>query len=128
MSSLRLWILVACGAFFAAGVGTGFVLSVRIQAPEERARLSDYERLFLSHFELTGARRETFSKILRAYDRDTAEIKSRHERTVHESMEGELERLARDYEQLVRDHVLTGEDRVRFDRLALGQPYTPTTN
>jgi len=128
VSSLRLWILVACAAFFAAGLGTGLVLSVQVVESDERGHLTDYERLFLSHFELSEPRREVFTKLLRAYDRDTAEIRSRHERTVHDSMEGELEQLARDYEELVRDHVLVGEDRERFDRLALGQPYSLTSN
>ena len=128
MSSLRLWVLASCAAFFAAGIGTGLLLSTRLQKPEERGRMADYERLFLSHFDLSGQRREAFTKILQAYERDTTEIRNRHERSVHDSMEGELEKLARDYEDLVRNHVLVGDDRERFDRLALGQPYSLTTN
>ena len=118
---LRLWIALLALTAFGAGTGAGLLWAQRLQ-PEDPRPFSDYEKLFLEQFDLGPSRVEVFRELLAAYANDLDLVERKHLASYRSSMEPDLTRLARDYSDLLRNHVLRGDDRLRFDALAQGQP------
>jgi len=127
--TLRIWVLVLASAFFAAGLGAGLLLALRLRPdPVPGRAFGDYERLFLERFELDAERRGVFRELLRTYERDLEDVRRKHLAAYRSSMEADLIKLSRDYGELVRDYVLVDGERAEFDLLAGGGAFPASTS
>lgn len=124
MKSVRIWILILAATSFLTGTAAGLLLAPGTRGEADRGHpFADYEQMFLDAFELDPVRRQALRQILVAYADELEDVRQRHLSAYMSSMEEELEALGRRCEGTIRDHLLVGSARDRFEECALGRPY-----
>ena len=117
MSDLRLWVTLLAAVSALAGLAGGMLLAEGGKPAAHSGPFADYERLFLSEFQLDAERAELLHQVLRNYHREIENAKQRHIDAYISAMEPELRRCALRYRDLVRNHVLPADQRARYDEL-----------
>lgn len=124
MNDTRLWVLILALVSFFAGVAGGVTFATG--AAEERGPLADYERQLLATFDLTPERTRALRTVLRVYRREIDRIEREHLAAYRTAIEPDLAALGIVYNGHIRDQVLPRSERVLFDDLSRGSPFTQT--
>ena len=127
MSDLRLWVTLLAAVSALAGLAGGMLLAEGGKPAAHSGPFADYERLFLSEFQLDAERAELLHQVLRNYHREIENAKQRHIDAYISAMEPELRRCALRYRDLVRGHLaaLSGHmaaTRVDYEMLDTNEP------
>lgn len=134
MSNLRLWIvLLACTAF-GAGLGVGWFAAGRSGHQSGSALVNGggarpfagYQAEFERTFRISPERSRLLAELLACYQRDIQALEQAQLDKGRAELEGELARTALTYRRLIRDSVLSPEQRPEYDRLADGVEWKAT--
>ena len=123
MSSTRFWILVASVTWFLCGLAAGLLLAgvFRPDQPDPDPTRPYVDRM-IAEFDMGPERARLFRLLMDEYQEEIERIKEQHVAQQASAMAPELERVGRRYNELVRDRVLTPDQRIEFDRLCSESP------
>jgi hypothetical protein len=120
---------LALTSFLAGGAG-GLLIAEQTR-PDYTAegRFEDYERMFVAQFELRPERAWLLGELMRNYDQELEDLRQQAFETSMSEMEPRLNRLGLRYRDMIRNHVLQGDQRAEYDRLAASAswPGLPTS-
>lgn len=124
MTNLRLWIfLLACSAF-GAGLGVGWYTSNRVQARLEQNRnagpFEGFQREFVRTFKVSVERERLLGELLANYQCEIDGLEQAQLERGRADLEKNLEGLALNYRERIRNSVLPPDQRPEYDRLAAG--------
>ncbi len=118
MNSIRLWIVLLSLVTFLCGLGTGlFVAEREARAASLKKDYGEFERSFVTVFELDTERQQVLAGLLELYNRDTQTIKDQYAAQNRHEMEPQLRRLGLEYRSVLRNRLLPASQRPKFDRL-----------
>jgi hypothetical protein len=83
----------------------------------------DYQRMFLSEFDVSPERAWLFSQLMRNYDDEIEDLRQTALENSMAELGPELNRLGLRYRDQIRNHVLPEDQRGDFDRLALASAW-----
>ncbi|MBK8180233.1 MAG: hypothetical protein IPK67_15360 [Planctomycetes bacterium] len=130
MSSLRLWILMLAVTAFGAGIGVGWLAGSRVEQRAGRARaagpFTGFQHEFERTFQVSPERAKLLAELLECYQREIAEQEQAQLDRSRADLEGQLAKTALTYRRLIRDSVLSPEQRPEYDRLAAGVEWKAT--
>ena len=125
MNDLRAWAGVLMVVVFLVGAAAGVLWQRSQELRPEGGPHEDYARLIEREFGLAPERMGYLRVLLREYDQDVQRVRLEHEEAFHAALEPDLRPLSEEYNRLVRDMVLPGHQRARFDELAAGFTFDP---
>lgn len=122
MNSPRPWIVLLALVAFLCGLGSGLLVAERdARAESLQSAFGDFERSFVSEFELDPERQRLLAGLLDHYNRETQQIKDRYAALNQKEMEPDLRRLGLEFRSHLRDTLLPASQRPKFDRLMASQ-------
>lgn len=118
MSGLRIWISILALVCFLAGAAAGFVIGeYSRKAPPDDRFFGDFERRFVEHFHLDAEHQGFLAELLRLQRVEFEKILNRHTAEFQAQMEEDFCQAGLEYRSLIRNHLLTAQQRPEFDRL-----------
>jgi len=116
MNSERFWVSILVAVTFLTGLASGVLVGPRVMPPVDPGPFASYQTRLAEEFDLSSEQRARLRWLMGDY---AQRLKAVEARFLNETA-AERARIGRACRDTIREHILEGEDRDRFQAMAEG--------